>query len=284
MELDASNDYINENKLSLSTLQGVVLDEAGKQYEAKDFCKAADNFVISNDISSKFGIVDSAAIFNSAYCFDHCGKNEQAIAAYKKSADIGYNTPGVYIYMSDIYTKEGKTAEARKVISDARAKYPKDVELLRSEVNMLLGEQKYDQALDLLKALSESDPKNETIWFVLGATYEKLGKTAEQEVAYKKATELKPNYYDALFNLGATYYNDGVEKLKECDKIPPRESAKYDDCTAGANVIFTKSVEYLERAYTEQPSDKEIVSALMEAYLRVGNLEGQKKMKEALGK
>jgi len=284
IELDASNDYTNENKLALSELQGIVLEQAGKQYEAGDFCHAADNFTISNDISSKFAIVDSAAIFNTAYCYDRCGKTDLALAGYTQSAKIGYNIPSVYIYISDIYTREGKTEEARKVLTDARAKYPKDVELLRSEVNMLLGEQKYDQALEQLKSLSESDPNNETIWFVLGATYEKLGKVPEQEAAYKKATDIKPDYFDALFNLGATYYNQGVEKLKECDKIPPREQAKYDDCTASANVQFNKSIEYLERAYNQQPADKEIMSALMEAYVRVGNTEGQKKMKDGLSK
>lgn len=284
LELDKDKEYINENTLSLSTLQTLVLDKASKDYSANDFCGAAKNFQISNEISSKFNIVDSIAIFNSAYCNDRCGNIDEAIAGYKQSAAIGYNVPSVYMYISELYTKAGKTEEAKKTLSEARAKYPKDVELLRSEVNALLAEQKYDQALNLILDLTAADASNETIWFVLGATYEKLGRVADQESAYKKAVELNPKYYDALFNLGATYYNNGVELLKECDKIPPRESAKYDDCTAKATVHFNNSIQQFEKAYNEKPSDKEIMSALMEAYVRVGNMEGQKKMKEALGK
>jgi tetratricopeptide (TPR) repeat protein len=284
MEIDTDKEYINENTMSLSSLQSLVLEKASTEYQSQDFCNAATHFKISNDISSKFSILDSAAIFNTAFCNDRCGKTAEAIEGYKASAAIGYNVPSVYMYIADLYTKDGKTDEAKKILSEARAKYPKDIELLRSEVNMLLGDQKYDQALELLVALTKEDSKNETIWFVLGATYEKLGKVSDQEAAYKKAVEINPKYYDALFNLGATYYNQGVEQLKECDKIPPRESAKFDACTAAATGTFNKSIEQFERAYNEKPTDKEIMSALMEAYVRVGNVEGQKKMKDLLAK
>jgi tetratricopeptide (TPR) repeat protein len=284
MEVDTDKEYINENTASLSQLQELLLTGASKQYESSDFCGAAKSFKSSNEISAKFNVVDSAAIFNIAYCNDRCGNIDEAIAGYMESAKIGYNVPSVYMYVSDLYMKQGKNEEAKKVLGDARAKYPKDAELLRSEVNLLLNEQKFEQALDLLVALTAADPKNETIWFVLGATYEKLNRVSDQETAYKKATELKPDYYDALFNLGATYYNQGVEQLKECDKIPPREAAKYDDCVAKTNVSFSKSIDQFERAYNLKSDDKEIMTALKEAYVRVGNMEGAKKMTEGLGK
>lgn len=284
MEIDTKKEYIQENTVGLSSLQSLVLESAGKQYEGNDFCSAASNFSIARDISNRFGIVDSAAIFNGAYCAERCGKLDDALAGYQESAKIGYNVPQVYGSIVEIFNKQGKKEEAVKTLSDARAKYPKDSDLLRAEVNVYLTDQKYDQALGLLKDLTAQDPSNEMIWFVLGVTYEKLGKVSEQEAAYLKAIEIKPTYFDALFNLGATYYNQGVEKYKECDKIPPRETAKYDACVVEANKIFAKSIGYFETAYTERPSDKDIMNALKEAYVRVGNLEGKKRMEDALKK
>lgn len=284
MEVDAAGDYREENKGALGELQGVILTRAAKQYETENFCDAAENFNSAKNISEKFGLTDSVGIFNAAYCYDRCGKYDQAIEGYNKSASIGYNVPAVYLYLSDVYTKKGDIDGAKKVMADARAKYPKDVELLRGEVNFMLNDQQYDKALDLLKSLAASDPNNETVWFVLGATHEKLGNLVEQEKAYKQAVDLKPNYFDALFNLGATYYNEGVEKMKECDKIPPREAAKYDDCVAKTKVSFAKSIEYLERAFEEKKDDQDIISALSEAYLRVDNMEGHNKMKALLKK
>ncbi len=282
IELDTKKDYIQENTTGLSNLQGIVLAAAGKQYEGNDFCGAAANFVVAKDISTRFGIVDSAAIYNGAFCAERCGKLEDALAGYQESAKIGYNVPGVYGSIVELYNKMGKKDEAVKTLSEARAKYPKDSELLRAEVNVYLTDQKYDQALGLLKDLTAQDPKNEMIWFVLGVTYEKLGKVADQEAAYLKAIEINPTYFDALFNLGASIYNQGVEKYKECDKIPPREAAKYEACVADANKIFAKSIGYFESGYAERPKDKDIINALKEAYVRVGNMEGKKKMEEAL--
>jgi tetratricopeptide (TPR) repeat protein len=282
MEIDTKKEWIQENTAGLSSLQTLVLENAGKQYEGNDFCGASGNFGVARDISTRFGIVDSAAIYNGAYCAERCGKTEEALAGYQESAKIGYNVPGVYGSIVELYNKMGKKEEAVKTLSDARAKYPKDSELLRAEVNVYLTDQKYDQALGLLKDLTAQDPSNEMIWFVLGVTYEKLGKVSEQEAAYLKALEINPKYFDALFNLGATYYNQGVEKYKECDKIPPREAAKYDACVNDANTIFAKSIGYFETAYNERPTDKDIINALKEAYVRVGNMEGKKKMEEAL--
>ncbi|MBX7051279.1 MAG: tetratricopeptide repeat protein [Flavobacteriales bacterium] len=284
IELDKAGDYKNENMMSLNSLQGLILENASNSYKSNDFCAAAQHFIGANEISIKFGIVDSAAIFNAAFCNDKCGKLDEAIEGYKQSAAINYNVPDVYMYIAELYTKQGKTEEAKKVISEARAKYPKDVELLRSEVNVLLGEQKYDQALAQLEALTAADPKNETIWFVLGATYEKLGKVADQERAYNKALEINPNYYDALFNLAATHYNKGVEQMKECDKIPMRETAKFDQCKADAGKHFQTSIGFFERAYEQKPEEQEIISALAEAYLRVENQAGYDKMKAKMKK
>jgi len=282
MELDTKKEWIQENTTGLSNLQGIVLAAAGKQYEGNDFCGASSNFLVAKEISTRFGIVDSAAIYNGAFCAERCGKMEEALAGYQESAKIGYNVPGVYGSIVELYNKMGKKEEAVKTLSEARAKYPKDSDLLRAEVNVFLTDQKYDQALGLLKDLTTQDPKNEMIWFVLGVTYEKLGKVAEQEAAYLKALEINPKYFDALFNLGATYYNQGVEKYKECDKIPPREAAKYDACVSDANKIFAKSIGYFEGGYAERSNDKDIINALKEAYVRVGNMEGKKKMEEAL--
>jgi tetratricopeptide (TPR) repeat protein len=283
MEIDSKNEYILENQGALAELQVVFLDMAQKEFQKEDFCKAAEGFYSSKEISEKFNILDSAAIFNAAFCYDRCGKTEQALAGYAKSAEIGYNVPDVYMYMAEIHTKSGDKDKAMKVLTEARAKYPKDSNLLRTEVNVYLTDNQYDKAEALLKSLAENDQKNETVWFVLGVTYEKLGKKAEQESSYRKAVEIKPDYYDALFNLGAMYFNDGLEKEKICNEIPPRETAKYNDCTSQCKILFGKAVEFLERAQKLKPQEKEIMSALKDAYYKAENMDGYNKMKTLLG-
>ena len=89
MEVDAAGDYKEENKGALGDLQGLILSKAAKQYETEKFCDAAENFDSAKQISAKFGLTDSVGIFNAAYCYDRCGKYDQAVEGYTKSAAIG---------------------------------------------------------------------------------------------------------------------------------------------------------------------------------------------------
>ncbi len=289
LEIEPEGGYSEETKLGLGSLQQLVLQQGSTQYNSKDFCKAAENFQLAGKISNKFNIVDSASYFNAAYSFDQCGRDEEAMSGYQKCAEIGYNIPDVYVYMAEILVTQGKQDEAKKLITDARAKHPTNVGLLRLEVNQMLTDQNYEAAEKLLKSLTENDPNNENFWYVLGITYSKLKKTDEAEGAYKKAVELNPNYFEGLFDLGAFYYNKGSDMIRdECAGIPQRDVAKYNDCVSKSMVHFNKSVEFLERAYTINPNDKDLMSNLKEAYIRVENEEGilrlSKALKEAEGK
>jgi tetratricopeptide (TPR) repeat protein len=280
-ELDKYNDYGPEVQASMNEILGLTYDIAEKAYKDGDFCNAATNFETALGIKTLYNEVDSAFIFNTAYCYDRCGNSEKAIAGYERCASIGYNVPAVYVYMAEIHLKKENKDAARKVLADARARFPKDSDLLRTEVGIYLNEGNYAEAEQVLTTLSQSDPGNETVWFVLGVTYGKLGKKSDEEAAYKKSLEIKPDYYDALFNMGAMYFNDGLETEKGCAEIPPREKAQYNDCIAKVKTLFTKSVETLERAYAVK-DDREIISALKDAYYKAEREEDYQRMKELL--
>lgn len=290
-ELDKMNDYKGEVLASMGQLQQVIAGITDEQLKAKDYCNAGNNFQTMAEISSAFNVVDTAMIFNSAYCFDQCGKFDLAINGYNECIKYSYNVPDTYRYLSDVYTRNNQKEEARKVLSDARSKFPNDADLLTAEVNILLGNQEYVKAEELLVALTQKDASNEMYWYVLGVTYDKLAKKAEEEKAYLKAIELKPNYYDARFNLGALFFNQGVEKDTQCNDIPPRETAKYNDCVAQSAVLFKKSVEHLEGAYNNIPEnlkgtqeEKQLITALKDAYYKAGQEADYQRMKELLGK
>ncbi len=289
IELDKYGDYANEVRGSMGRLQEILAAQAGEKYGKKDFCGAAQNFAEMAEISGVFKIVDTLSIFNSAYCNDQCGKNADAIEGYKKCAGYNYNVPEVYRYIADAYLEDGKKSEALTTLAEGRSKYPGNSDILRAEVNIYLGDQEYVKAEDLLKSLTAKEPNNEMFWYVLGITYNKLNKPVEEEEAYKSALAIKPNYYDALFNLGAMHFNKGLAKEEECNAIPPREVAKYNDCSAAAQVFFKKSAEVLENAYNNLPAElkgtteeRQMISSLKDAYYKAGREEEYKKMKDLL--
>jgi tetratricopeptide (TPR) repeat protein len=73
---------------------------------------------------------------------------------------------------------------------------------------------RYPEALPLMLAAAEKHQPDALSWHNLAVCYEKTGKnqienTEKAEAAYKKATEIDPNYAEAWFNLGGFYWNQG---------------------------------------------------------------------------
>ncbi|MDP4588654.1 MAG: tetratricopeptide repeat protein, partial [Flavobacteriales bacterium] len=120
------------------------------------------------------------------------------------------------------------------------------------------------------------------LWFSLGTVSDNLGKLEEAEAAYLKAVEVKPDYFDANYNLGAMYFNQGVQKIKLANEIPPRENAKYKAMVDKANADFEKALPYLERAFELDGQDQSTIKSLRDIYARTGNDEGLLKMSKLL--
>jgi len=108
--------------------------------------------------------------------------------------------------------------------------------------------------------------------------YEDL--VAKAETYYKKAIELKPDYFDAIYNLGALYNNHGVAISKNSDKIT--DQAKYAKENARANEEYKKALPYLEKCLELNPKDKATLYALRQLYARTQQNEKLQKINELL--
>jgi len=133
------------------------------------------------------------------------------------------------------------------------------------------------------RALTDQYPKAFIIWNILGAAYKSLGKTFEASEAFKKVTELSPNYADGHSNLGVTLKDQG--KLEEAiTSYSKALSLKPDYADAYYN---------MGNVLTDQGKLKEAIEAYnkalaikpeyADAYNNMGNaLKDQGKLKEAI--
>ena len=127
----------------------------------------------------------------------------------------------------------------------------------------------------------EKEPKNVSVLYAIGVTYDLLKNdtklSAEERSkyfdaaiqAYKETIDVDPNYFDALFNLGAIYFNKGGEVINEANKLPINETAKYDKMLADGNNYLNLALPYLEKCETIQPKDKNTLVSLKEIYARL---------------
>jgi tetratricopeptide (TPR) repeat protein len=96
-----------------------------------------------------------------------------------------------------------KSSSAATATNDARsADALKDAE-------SLLQKQRYAQAEEKLQALVGTQSENPQAWFDLGFAQSHQGKTADAIVAYKKATQLDPKWFEAQQNLGLALAKSG---------------------------------------------------------------------------
>ena len=77
------------------------------------------------------------------------------------------------------------------------------------DAESLLQKQQYSQAEEKLLTIVTQQAENPQAWFDLGFAQSHLGKTAEAIVAYKKATQLDPKWFEAQQNLGLALAKSG---------------------------------------------------------------------------
>ena len=122
---------------------------------------------------------------------------------------------------------------------------------------------------------AEQDPTNEILWFSLGSVLDNLGNSKEAIDAYLKALEVKADYFDANYNLGALYFNQAVQGINAAnDMWKPRmtktESDEQKKLENDAKAQFETAKPYLEAAHVSEPGDVETMRSLRDIYARTG--------------
>ena len=106
------------------------------------------------------------------------------------------------------------------------------------------------------------------MYFAKGTVYDKLSDSEEAAKSYLKAIEIDANFFDAYYNLGAVYFNNGVKLVDEANKVPAKDYEKYESIMAKSNVEFKKALPYMEKAYNINNNSKESIEALKNIYFR----------------
>jgi tetratricopeptide (TPR) repeat protein len=271
--LELSKDYFQEIGAVVDAVRAAEEQKAIAAYKAGNTCGAAGHYENLIKTSLIFGVTDTVYVYYGGICHEACGNIDMALANLTKCANLNYQAIDCYTRIGNMLVKAGRKEEALKIIAEARAKFPKNSSILTAEVNIYIEDKDYQKAHDVLIALVEADPKNESVLFVLGVTYEKNNNPVEAEKVYKKALELNPTYFDAHYNLAVMSYNQGVEKFKVCDAIPPRETARYEACKAETKVVFANAADHFKVCYDQDSTQTSIKKVLQECYRKSGQSE-----------
>ena len=132
------------------------------------------------------------------------------------------------------HEKKGEIEEAQKYYKIVLDIFPKNkraqlglIDLKRSNKNFvttnppqdiikqlinLYNQGQFQLVVEHSQKLLKQHPKAFVIWNILGAAHKGLGNTDKASLAFKKTTELNPNFADGYNNLGASLHNQGMLK------------------------------------------------------------------------
>jgi tetratricopeptide (TPR) repeat protein len=275
----------------------IIASNAGiESFKAAKYPEALSNFEKSIQLNEEFlQKIDSNAVYNAALSAEKSQNYDKAIQYFQKAIDIKYggseDGPMLYSLLAESYSKKGDKNNYIGTIQKGRAAYSNDKQLILSELNYFIEAGKYKEAITNLELAMTKEPNNEIFPFNIGVIYDNLanpgeGKTAptekefnefveKAEAAYKKAIELNPNYFDALYNIGALYFNRAVKQSEIVNNI--KDNNKYKIESAKVDEIFKKSLPYLEKGEEIRTNDiatyKNLISTLQKLYLMTEQTE-----------
>jgi len=286
---------------------------AAYQFQDKNYAEAYENFVRTCKAYHLFKDADKEADSRLAdpklrseqklytgYAAYYGGKKDKAEHFFKELVENDTDQPFVYEALYNINIEKGNNDEAVKYLDEGRKAFPDDTGLLFAEINYYIKEGKLDILTDKLKKAIELDPNNVTVYTTLGSVYDQLHTKAFEEgdtvktkeyfdLAMKyftKATEIDSINFDAIYSIGALYYNSAANYTKEINKYANDFSAagtkRYDELKAQMLDLFDKALPYFEKAYSLNNNDLGVLQALSEIYARKDMLDKAKYYRDKL--
>ncbi|MCF8236697.1 MAG: hypothetical protein K9I85_00935 [Saprospiraceae bacterium] len=297
----AVKNYQKKDALTgISSLIGLLNNQAVAEYQDEHNAEAFESFsmvIDAHNILTKEGEKSPLeekqvkdAIFSAAVTGMLADKKEASLGFLNTLVESKYDNPYIFDLLYNAYVDSDK-AKAVSYLETGRKLYPEDVSLLFTEINHYLREGKMDELTGKLKLAIEKEPGNKSLYLTLGNVYDNLfqkaleekdNTTAEQYFQqalthYQKALDLDSSYTDAIYSIGALYYNKAAVYTQELSKLADDYSKeglkKYDTLKEKVNAEFDKALPYFKNAEQVDPNDLNTLIALKEIYARKNDLE-----------
>jgi len=288
--LDTKEEYKADISARLAAIGGEFFNEGISFFQQNNFDGAMPLFEKAINIGKENQTVDTLANYGTALCLEKKAAADKAfldkaIAQYQYLVDIKMKEVSIYTSLANLYKDKGDLEKGSEIINLGKAQFPGNTDLVITEANMYISTNNHAKAVASLMVAKEKEPNNVSVLYAIGVTYDLLkndSKLPDAErtdyfnkaiSAYKETIALDANYFDAIFNLGAIYFNKGGEVINEANKLPISESVKYEKLLADGNNYLNMALPYLEKCETLQPLDKSTLVSLKEIYTRLNLTE-----------
>jgi tetratricopeptide (TPR) repeat protein len=277
-----SSRKLDDFKGKISLINNMAFNKGINLYNEKKYQDAAEYLELAYEVSTYLKKETSLELQNLGLVYENLKNYSKAEFYYKTAINKGYDNENTCYFLLYTLMAQNKNEEYVTQLNKCRAKDPNNLNLLFSDINLNLNLGNNEKSLALINQALETESTNVILKFTKATILEKLGNKKEAENAYLEVITLKPDYFDALYNLGAFYFNDFADlSAKMNEEI---NEAAYTDYKTKANKLMEKALVYIEKARSIKPNDRGVLIALQEIYVRTGDMEKFKEVKDALSK
>ncbi len=269
--MDGGGMYHSAMDIQFLTLANTFVQKAIDTYNAETFEDAFLYFSKTLEIKEMEifkGEIDTAIIFNVAITAQRIKKYEKAIDYYNKAIEYKYAEGDAFSLLAECYKEKGDSLNYVNTLKRGFETYPSNQSLLGGIINYyLLEAENTEEAFKYLAVARENDPNNPQFYSAEAHLYGKIGDRETAKEKYKKAIEIDENFFEAYYNLGVIYFNEGVELTDAANEIV--DNAKYQEAKTIADNKFKESLPYIEKSHELKPDDRSIMSTLKTLYYRL---------------
>ena len=294
MKCMENKDFLDDNKQEIYSRVMSVMNnyytKAADDYNTGKFVEAAPLFKKAYDIAKSMGSSDANEMLNLAATSALRAQDyNTALTYFNEVKNNGTDNVDIYKHLAACYNGLGDAEQAMAMINAGLEKDPSDASLIVEKVNAYMKEGRAAEAVADLTKLRELDPNNAQLLFALGTIYgdennKDLYDVEKARQFYEDALKIKPDYYDATYNIGVLYMgmaNKYIEQANEITGFSKKEQDQYNGLIEQANEMLRTGLPYLKQAYEAQPSD-DVKNVLRSIYVKL-NMTGSDEYKALMG-
>jgi tetratricopeptide (TPR) repeat protein len=237
-------------------------------YEDKDYKASHENFLDVLDLNKvplMNNQIDTIDIYYAGRAAYENKDYKESNRLFEEAAANKYDDPFLYVFRKQSYFASGDTASGVKVINEGFNKYPNNQSIMIELINYYLVSNQSGEALRLLGVAKAADPQNVSYTFAEGTLYDKMGNFDEAEKAYKTCIEMKPDFFDATYNLGVLYFNKAVKIYEEASKIS--DNTEFEKLQKQGDE--KSAIPYMEKAHEIDPAERSSLETLKTIFYRL---------------
>jgi len=175
--------------------------------------------------------------------------------------------------LATLYIEVNENEKALKVIDQALAADPNDLNIIVAQANVFLKMGERDKFFSAMRNLIDKDPDNATWHFNLGIGNAEAGNNDEAFKNYEKAIELDPKYVDAYNNIVNLILSDDDKLTTEMNSLGTSRADfdRFDELKAQRQQLLRKTIPYLDKALEVSPENRDLTEQLYQIHQILGN-------------